>query len=128
MFLTEIPIQPEVGTCIDIGLRISNCLAPISAAATSVDMGSMYSVTRTIKPGEQHIYEVMVPVGASLLRAKVYDVAAPEADLDIYLIDATVPDEAQPYPPAVERDKGNKSPPLGQVHPEFPKPRMILWQ
>ncbi|HEV8150818.1 MAG TPA: S8 family serine peptidase, partial [Gemmatimonadales bacterium] len=74
----------------DLPLRLTNQWAALSVAAAQTALGSAYRTTRTIQQGEQHLYEVMVPRGATSLLARVSDVA-PQADLDIYLLDCTAP-------------------------------------
>lgn len=90
-------------------LRLTNRFG--NAAAVTVGpgvLGSAFRTTRAIAQGEQHQYEITVPKGASMLRAKV-DVRAARADVDIYLFDCTggaMKAAAKPY----QREDGGKAP------------------
>ena len=101
------------GAARDISVDLANHFSPVAASAVGMPLGSAFQTKRTISQGEQHIYEVNVPKGATSLQASVTGVANGDADLDIYLFDCTPP----PAPPAptAEREKGNKSP--GAVPP-----------
>ena len=118
--LAGVTVQPgEIGTAaamgsMDIPLKLINRFAPVAAAAATTELASAFAVTRTIGPGEQHVYELSVPPGTPLLGARVSHVSQPGADLDIYLIDCTSP-ASPPAEPAVEQDKGNKAPPVAPL-------------
>jgi hypothetical protein len=101
----------EGGSSADIPLNLANRFGPVSCAAATTELGSAFAASRTINPGEQHVYEVTVPAGTTSLWARVNGISEPAADLDIYLIDCTNPPSA-PGPPPPERDKGNKTPPI----------------
>lgn len=99
------------GESTDVPLSLTNRFAAVNAAAVSTALGSGFSAARSIAAGEQHAFDVIVPKGATSLRAAIGDVAGPGTDLDLYLLDCTAPEEAPP-PPAVEKEKGNKTPPV----------------
>lgn len=92
-----------------ISLALKNRLGKVTAAATSVELGSAIRKSATIAHGEQQIYEVVVPKGTTSLLAKVSGVSNARADLDVYLLDCTEPEKAPEEKP-VEREKGNKAP------------------
>jgi hypothetical protein len=93
-----------------VSFTLANRLARVNAEASSLALGSAASAQRTIKRGEQHVYEILVPAGATSLRAKVAEVADASADLDIYLLDCSDrPAPADP-PAQKEQERGNKSP------------------
>ena len=93
-----------------ISLTLANRLARINAEASSIALGSAASTERSIKRGEQHLYEITVPAGATSLRARVADVSDPAADLDIYLLDCTDPPPPAEPPVQKEQERGIKSP------------------
>jgi len=106
---TETPGAPAAGTAQDLAVALTNRFGAFATALAPTALGSAHQTTRTIVQGEQQVYEVMVPRGATSLRARVGDVAAPGADLDLYLFDCTAqPRAAGPPPP--ERASGNKAP------------------
>ncbi|MEO8430654.1 MAG: S8 family serine peptidase [Acidobacteriota bacterium] len=105
----------SVGTSQPFSLELVNRLAKVSAAATSVALGSMSKKRATIAQGEQQVYEIQVPKGAASLMARVSGVADSVADLDIYLLDCTAPqktdaEKAAEKDESKEKDKGNRSP------------------
>jgi len=91
-------------------LRLTTRLGTVPAALVGPGaMASAYRVSRAIAPGEQHVYEVLVPKGAGSLRARIAG-AGGGADLDLYLLDCTTaPTRATPRP--YDRTGGGKSPP-----------------
>jgi hypothetical protein len=98
-------------------LELKNRLGKVAAAASSVDLGSLRRLRASIAQGEQQVYEVMVPKGASSLRARVSGVADAGADLDVYLLDCSGPEkpvneaaEKEKEKEKKEQEKGNKSP------------------
>lgn len=104
-----------VGSSQPFSLALTNRLAKVSAAATSVALGSMSKKRATIAQGEQHVYEIRVPKGAASLMARVSGVADPAADLDVYLLDCTAPQKTDAEKTAEkeqnkEKEEGNRSP------------------
>lgn len=100
---------PAAGSGQDLTVALTNRFGAFATALAPTALGSAHQATRTITQGEQHVYEVVVPRGATSLRVRVSDVAAPGADLDLYLMDCTaLPRAASPPPP--EREAGNKAP------------------
>ena len=93
-----------------LSLALENRLGKAAAAAISVELGSATRRSATIGQGEQHLYEIMVPKGATSLLARMSGVSDTRADLDVYLLDCTEPEKA-PEEKAVELEKGNKAPP-----------------
>ena len=98
-------------------VEAKNRLGKIAAAASSVDLGSVRRARGSIAQGEQRVYEIVVPKGASSLRARVSGVADSGADLDVYLLDCTSPEksgneaaEKEKEKEKKELEKGNKSP------------------
>jgi hypothetical protein len=98
----------SIGGSEPLTLELTNRFGKITAAA-AVELGSARRLHGTIAEGEQRIYEVAVPKGATSLYAAVSDVSDREADIDVYLLDCTMPED-KPAAPAEEQEKGNKSP------------------
>src|SRR5262249_54448765 len=76
--------------------RLGNATAVTTGPGT---LASAFQTSRKIAQGEQHLYEVIVPKGATSLRAKI-GTADKGADLDLYLLDCTDPvpkPDAKPY-------------------------------
>jgi hypothetical protein len=89
-------------------VRLTNRLgtAP-GASAIGGMLGSAFRAPRSLRQGEQHLYEVMVPKGASSLRARI-TTADTTADLDVYLLECVGSTPA----PAYQRENGGKAPPM----------------
>jgi hypothetical protein len=108
----DVEAPASVAAAIDsaqpVSLALRNRFGTVTAEAASVALGSAVQKQATIAQGEQHLYEVIVPEGATTIRAKVFDVAA-GADLDLYLLDCTAPPKRDETP-ARELEKGNKAP------------------
>ncbi len=100
------------GSSIDIPVKITNKFAKVSTGIATSELGSAFKAEGTIGPGEQRVYEVMVPPGTVSLWARVSGVSDPGADLDLYLIDCAELPATPAGPPPVEQDKGNKTPPV----------------
>lgn len=98
------------GATAGVALSFANRLGALDAASVSTSLGSAFSVSRTIAAGEQQAFEIVVPKGATSLRARIGDVGVSGADLDLYLLDCT--GRESPAAPAVEKEKGNKAPPV----------------
>jgi hypothetical protein len=88
-------------------VRFMNRLGAAPGAFATGALGSAYRTQRMLRQGEQHMFEVIVPKGASSLRARV-TIADTSADLDVYLFDCTV----STPPPAYQRENGGKAPPM----------------
>jgi hypothetical protein len=89
-------------------IRFTNRLgAAPGAAAISGVLGSGYRTQRSLRQGEQHLYEVTVPKGASSISARI-TTADTTADLDVYLLDCT----GSPPAVAYQRQDGGKAPPM----------------
>jgi hypothetical protein len=99
------------GSSGNLPVKIANRFAGVSAGLSAAELGSAFTTEGTIGPGEQRIYEIMVPPGASNLLARVSNVSGPGTDLDLYLIDCTQTSTVPAGPPPAERDRGNKAPP-----------------
>ena len=93
----------------DITLDFTNRLAALGVSGIDAELAAAFTTSRTIGQGEQHLFEVTVPEGATSLRARIDEVADEGVDLDLYLIDCSA-EEAGPGPPAEERERGNKAP------------------
>jgi hypothetical protein len=91
-------------------LALENRLGKTVVAATSVELGSAFRDRGMIAQGEQHLYEITVPKGATSLLARVSGVGDTRTDLDLYLFDCTEPEKA-PEEKAAELEKGNKASP-----------------
>jgi hypothetical protein len=95
--LTSIELMTDTATVgvlttnqrVDIPVNLTNRFAPVLAGAALSPLGSAFRTKRQIVEGEQHVYEIVVPKGTPMLRALVSDVADPNADLDVYLLDCT---------------------------------------
>jgi hypothetical protein len=81
------------------------------AAGTSGPLGSAFQAHGEIARGEQRMYEVIVPRGATSLRARLSEVSDAGADLDLYVLDCATPEKKLDAKPAPELEKGNKTPP-----------------
>jgi len=92
-------------------LTVKNRLGAVMAEAGNVALGSAFEKRATISQGEQHLYEIDVPTGATSLRARIDELSDSHADLDVYLLDCSAPDKPAENPPGVEKEKGNQSPP-----------------
>ncbi len=100
----------SAGGSVNVPVQVSNQFAATSAAVSSSALGSAFRADRSISQGEQHIYEVTVPKGATSLMARVSGVSDSAALLDVYVMDCTAEPVAAPVP-LPEKDKGNKAPP-----------------
>ena len=91
---------------------LTNRLAAVKNAVLAGSGGSAFRTNRSIARGEQHLYQITVPKGATYVRARVH-AAQPNADLDLYLLDCTGLDRK----PAASYDRANggKSPPMPDV-------------
>jgi hypothetical protein len=96
---------------VNLPVSLNNRFGGVTAGASNGALGSAFQTTRTIAQGEQQLYEVIVPEGATSLRARVSGVADSRADLDVYLLDCTSADKPPAQAPP-EKEKGNKAPPL----------------
>jgi hypothetical protein len=74
----------EAGFGVNTDLWITNTMAAFTGAVVSVPAGSAYHEAAQIKEKSQRVYDLEVPLGSTLLLAKVHPVNA-RADLDIYL-------------------------------------------
>jgi hypothetical protein len=92
-----------------VTIQAQSRLAPITGEIRTMALGSALHRTSTIAAGEQQLFEITVPKGATSLRARVRSVADKAADLDLYLLDCTGPPPASPTPPK-EQPTGNKAP------------------
>jgi hypothetical protein len=106
----EAPATLKTGDSWTLELTLTNRLGKVNAAATSVNLGSAASRGATISEGEQHAYEIQVPKGTTSLLANVDVLGDDRADVDVYLLDCTEPEE-KAEAPTEEKEKGNKSPP-----------------
>jgi hypothetical protein len=97
-----------VGASQPLTLELTNRLASVTAAAAAVELASARRSHGTIGEGEQQVWEITVPEGAVSFYAAV-SVSDPAADVDLYLLDCSVPEE-KPAAPAEELEKGNKAP------------------
>jgi dipeptidyl aminopeptidase/acylaminoacyl peptidase len=70
-------------------VRATNRLAPFTGALAGGPLASTRRVARNIVAGEQHLYELEVPDGATLLHVRLAAAATPASDLDLYLYDCT---------------------------------------
>ncbi len=105
-------IKPD-GT-VSFPVHLTSRLAALStAAASSVALGSAFQSSRTIMQGEQQIFSVDVPKGATSLIARV-QAANPRADLDVYLLDCTGL-KSSPVAAPADRMNGGKTPPMPTV-------------
>ncbi|HKU14908.1 MAG TPA: S8 family serine peptidase [Steroidobacteraceae bacterium] len=86
---TYTAVAAEAGQTIDIPLKLRNRFAPVTAGAVSGALGSASRTRRSIAQGEQQTYDIVVPRGATSLRARIDEVTDAAADLDIYLFDCT---------------------------------------
>ncbi len=100
------------GGSFNLPIKMTNRFAAVSAALTSEAVASSFQTTRSIKQGEQQMYEVMVPKGATSLRARVNGVTDANADLDVYLLDCTATEKKPSEAAPPEKEKGNKAPPM----------------
>ena len=91
----------------DFRLSVTNQFGETVAALVPEPLASVSRTKRTIARGEQHVYELDVPEGATSVRVGIE--AAEGADLDLYLIDCTA-EKRTPLPPAPEQERGNKAP------------------
>ena len=107
---TNTPGTLASGVAADVPLSMTNRFGAVSASVSSVALGSAFEGTRSIAAGEQHAYEVVVPKGATLLRARIGDISDGGADLDLYLLDCSVPEPKPADKVAPEKEKGNKGP------------------
>jgi hypothetical protein len=118
-FLVDVEASPSAEwtraeAAVSFPVRLTNRFGKATAVKAEGALGSAFRASRTIRQGEQHAYEIIVPQGARSLRAKI-DVAEGSADLDLYLLDCTGSDNklAKPY----KREEGGKAParpkPLG---------------
>lgn len=134
---------PVIDINYPFSLMLTNRMAKVIAEAESVSLGSALHKCETIVQGEQHVYEIIVPKGATSLRAKISDVSDPGADLDIYLLECSSPErnESDQKSPK-EQGKSNKLAmlldPLGSTRAkaddtdregevEIPNPRPGRW-
>ncbi|HPA79180.1 MAG TPA: S8 family serine peptidase [Thermoanaerobaculales bacterium] len=97
-----------VGGSQPLTLELANRFGKVSAGAVPLALASASRSHGTVAEGEQRVHEVTVPEGATSLHAAV-SVSGPAADVDVYLLDCTVPEE-KPASPAEELEKGNTSP------------------
>lgn len=101
-------VPPAAGATRDVTVQVENRFGATSMGLAGGALASAFRASRTIASGEQHVYEVMVPAGATLLRAGVSGVTGEGSDLDVTVMDCTaVP---RPVAPAPERDRGNRAP------------------
>ena len=91
-------------------LTVKNRLGAVTAEAGSFSLGSAFEKRTTIAQGEQQMYEIDVPEGATSLRARIGDLGDARADLDVYLFDCSAPDAPAEKAPTAEQEKGNKAP------------------
>ena len=91
-------------------LSLQNRLAKVAASAAGAEVGSARRQRGSIAQGGQSLSEVLVPKGATSLRARVEKVSDSDADLDVYLLDCTEPEKPKEEPSPQEKEKGNKSP------------------
>ena len=102
------PQSVAVGGAQPLTLELTNRLASVTAAAAAVELASASQARGMIGEDEQRVHEVIVPEGATSLYAAV-SVSDPAADVDVYLLDCSVPEE-KPAAPTEELEKGNKAP------------------
>ncbi|HEY2975554.1 MAG TPA: S8 family serine peptidase [Pyrinomonadaceae bacterium] len=114
------------GGSFDMPVRLMNRFAPVSASVSAFALGSAFKTKREIEQGEQHMYEVMVPEGATLLYTRVSDVADTRADLDVYLVDCTALAENHRCVKYEPRRKATTADPGGEVEVRNPAPG--LWK
>jgi hypothetical protein len=130
--------RPDASHPVSLSLR--NRFGRVNAAAGSAPLGSAWRTSATIGAGEQQIFEILVPKGASSVRAAIARVGDAGADLDLYLLDCTEPEK--PAEPPKELEKGNKAPAapdpacaarakaddrLGEADVEVVQPRAGRW-
>jgi len=77
------------GATIDVPVKLTNQFGPVYARVTGGALGNAFKTKRTTEQGEQQVYEVMIPKGATLLYARVSGVMDARADLDVYLFECT---------------------------------------
>ncbi len=67
-----------------VDLWIANTMAPFNGAAVSAPFGSAHRETAQIKERTQHVYDVEVPPGSTMLLARAHPANA-QTDLDVYV-------------------------------------------
>ncbi|HWV58461.1 MAG TPA: S8 family serine peptidase [Longimicrobiales bacterium] len=110
------------GTSFDLPLTLVNRHGATPAALFAEPLASAYRTTRRIAKGEQHVYEIVVPEGATSVRASISGAAG--ADLDLYLLDCTTKGKVMTLEPLPEKEMGNRSPALPPI-PCLPKAKDI---
>jgi hypothetical protein len=78
-------LRALVGQSFDVPVTITNRFAAMPMAIATSPLQSARSVTKTIRRGEQQMFEMSVPTGTTSLRARITDVADRGSDLDVYL-------------------------------------------
>ncbi len=68
---------------------LTNRMATFNGAIAGMPLGSARRERPTIRDGQQLHYEVDVPAGSSSLLVRASEVAAEDADLDLYVFDCT---------------------------------------
>lgn len=103
-----IPFKPTAvaitASAVDVGVSVSgegtvsflNRLGKVNAQAASVPLGSAFEAHPTIAQGEQQTFLIDVPKGTARLHARIGNPGDSRADLDLYLLDCSQPDQ----PPA----------------------------
>jgi hypothetical protein len=76
-----------MSTTVTVSLR--NRMGAFSGTAAGMDVGSARYEKPTIRDKEQHMYELEVPKGSTMLLARALRPSDPQADLDIYIYDCT---------------------------------------
>lgn len=103
---------PEGAGAVNFAANMTNRLAALKGVVSSGSAATAFRTSRSIARGEQQVYQITVPRGATYVRAAVHT-AQPNADLDVYLLDCTTLD-GKPAA-AYDRANGGKSPPMPDV-------------
>jgi len=117
------PQSVAVGGAQPLTLELTNRLASVTAAAAAVELASASQARGMIGEDEQRVHEVIVPEGATSLYAAV-SVSDPAADVDVYLLDCSVPEEKPAAPPKSWRRATRRRPLRRRSARRRPRPQM----
>jgi dipeptidyl aminopeptidase/acylaminoacyl peptidase len=79
----------EVARQHPLTVRATNRLAPFTGGLGGGPLAGTRRVSGKIATGEQHVYDLNVPEGSTLLHARLSVATGPAADLDMYVYDCT---------------------------------------
>ncbi|MGC9668124.1 S8 family serine peptidase [Planosporangium sp. 12N6] len=68
-----------------VNWTVKNTFGPVKVSGKGGPLGSSFSARPSIKAGEKHTYQIVVPAGATRLDVSIGKTTDPAADLDLYV-------------------------------------------